>query len=187
MTWYISAILYSLEILSVVLIREHASNPDARIYTQNPKDILRNSCSKTDSRIMAGTTVYWLILEVLVYFFFVFTMILFMIKSRFINMVKDPSLEFEEIKMRKMIERIIDSIEYKMPYGDLFYVGKERMIKNGTIFIKVNMTQEDFENIKNKVMVQDPADWVTRNVVGKVTKDELDDRRNSEMNTLDFI
>jgi hypothetical protein len=61
------------------------------------------------------------------------------------------------------------------------------MIKNGTIFIKVNMTQEDFENIKNKVMVQDPADWVTRNVVGKVTKDELDDRRNSEMNTLDFI
>ena len=102
-------------------------------------------------------------------------------------MVKDPSLEFEEIKMRKMIERIIDSIDYKIQYSDLFYVGKERMVKSGTIFIKVNMTQEDFENIKNKVMVKDPADWVTRNVVGKVTKDELDDRRNSEMNTLDFI
>ena len=105
--WYISAILYALEILAVVLIREHTTNPDARINTQNPKDILRNACSKTDSRIMAGTTVYWLILEVLVYFFFIFTMLLFMIKSRFINMVKDPSLEFEEIKMRKMIERII--------------------------------------------------------------------------------
>ena len=110
-----------------------------------------------------------------------------MIKSRFINMVKDPSLEFEEIKMRKMIERITDSIDYKMQYSDAFYVGKERMVKSGTIFIKVNMTHEDFENIKNKVMVKDPADWVTRNVVGKVTKDELDDARNSEMNTLDFI
>ena len=136
---------------------------------------------------MAGTTVYWLILEVLVYFFFIFTMLLFMIKSRFINMVKDPSLEFEEIKMRKTVERIIQCIDYKMAHCELFYVGKERMIKSGTIFIKVCMTQEDFENIKNKVTVKDPAEWVLRNVVGKITKDELDDTRNSEMNTLDFI
>ena len=110
-----------------------------------------------------------------------------MIKSRFINMVKDPSLEFEEIKMRMMIDRIIQAIDYRMEHADVFYVGKERMVKSGTIFIKVCMTEEDFENIKNKVIVADPAEWVMRNVVGKVTKDELDDTRNSEMNTLDFI
>ena len=148
---------------------------------------MRGACSKTDSRIMAGTTIYWIIIEVLVYFYFVFTMLLFMIKSRFINMVKDPSLEFEEIKMRKMVERITANIDYKMEHCDLFYVGKERMVKSGAVYIKVLMTKDDFENIKNKVTIKDPEEWVMRNVVGKITKDELDDARNSEMNTLDFI
>ena len=49
------------------------------------------------------------------------------------------------------------------------------------------MTKDDFENIKNRVTVKNPAEWVMRNIVGKITKDELDDTRNSEMNTLDFI
>lgn len=61
------------------------------------------------------------------------------------------------------------------------------MIKSGSIFIKVCMTKDDFENIKNRVTVKNPAEWVMRNIVGKITKDELDDTRNSEMNTLDFI
>lgn len=64
------------------------------------------------------------------------------------------------------------------------------MIKLGGIYLKICLTKDDYEKIKKKEKFTDkdePAEWINRCVVGKVSKEELDDQRNEEMNTLDFI
>lgn len=111
LTLYLGTILLSLEVLSWILIRENTLNPDERINSKDPKDFLSGKCPQVDSRMMSGTVVYWLIIEVLVYTFYLTSLMIFMVKSRFMNMVKDPSLEFENIKMSFMVQRIIKQVD----------------------------------------------------------------------------
>lgn len=117
---YLYQLLMSVELLSLAMIRQETTNPT------NP--YVANKCSLTDFNLFIGTTVEWLIIEVLVFGFFVFTMFLTMIKSRFISVGMDNSDQFDDAYMQILANQIIKNVSLDMPNVEAYYINKERLV-----------------------------------------------------------
>lgn len=75
------------------------------------------------------------------------------------------------------------------------WIDKQRGIEYEGIEVKIKFTEKDFMACKvameagqteGFVDEEDAADWVTRNIVGQITKDDLDKQRCSELNAFDM-
>ena len=105
---------------------------------------------------LAGMSLEWILMELVVYVFFLITMIVIMVKSRFTKVGIDNSQQFESLYMSKMANKICDNIEMKI--GDdrekgkreRFFVGKERKIEVDGIGLKILLDKEQFEIIYTK-------------------------------------
>ena len=125
----------------------------------------------------------------LVFATFLLTMIFLMFKSRFTKVGMDGSGQFEPIYMRILAQHIADSIPLNMNYAEQFYVNSERIIQVENVAIKVCLSEDDFKRIKSeeRIAKEDAQAWISRCVVGKIDKKELDDERKNETNALDYM
>lgn len=55
----------------------------------------------------------WVIIEIFVFWFFLFTMLFTMIKSRFVSVGMDNSDQFEDMQMSFMVNKIIKNIDIR--------------------------------------------------------------------------
>lgn len=149
-------ILFSVELITVILIREFTDDPIADMkprptYTAaEMKDLsktalfLMDKCAKSDFQALGGQVFEWMIIEVSVYMFFIMTHLILMIKSRFIMVGMDNSEQFEPSNMTLIAKKITKLINYKMDNAQDFYIGKERMVQVDGVPLKVCMTQKFF-------------------------------------------
>jgi hypothetical protein len=66
----------------------------------------------------------------------------------------------------------------------------ERIISVETVQLKICLSKQAFEQLNEKntsVDAEESIMWIKNNVVGKITKSELDDERNKETNALDMM
>jgi len=70
-----------------------------------------------------------------------------------------------------------------------YYIDKERIILTEQVPLKVFLSEKDFKMVMdNKPVPQDEADeWLVRCVVGNIYKDDLDNERTNEINSLDLM
>ena len=189
---YMAAILMSLEQLSVILIRDHTANPKERVagkdngplyYSEknNIQDILYEKCPKEDYRKISGTTTEWIVIETLVFAYFIITMLLLLIKSRYRKIGIDNSGQFEPLYMKYLVDNITKSVKAdisaraqvnKHDNPEDFYIDKERMVTVEGVSLKVCFTAEDFQTLitNQEIDVMDTTNWIKRNVVGKISK-----------------
>jgi hypothetical protein len=164
---YMAAILMSLEQLSLILIRDHTSNPDDRVAGEKggPKyksekngipDILYQKCRKADYTKISGTSTEWIVIEMLVFGFFIITMLLLLIKSRYRKIGIDNSGQFEPLYMKYLVDNITNSVKAditargqinKHDNPEDFYIDKERMVTVEGVSLKVCFTAEDFQTL----------------------------------------
>ena len=92
--YYMGCILYSLELSSLILVREYTKDPIADLPSSESipgEHSLKSSmfqydkCSRSDFHRFQGHTFEWILIEQSVYFYYLITMVLIMIKSRFIH------------------------------------------------------------------------------------------------------
>jgi hypothetical protein len=83
-------------------------NNDALLLTAVPDCFL----DKIKYNEMTGRSLQWFILEIMVFASYTFTMVLLMIKSRFINVGIDQSSQFEPFMMSKMANHIILNADF---------------------------------------------------------------------------
>ena len=102
---YLYGILKSLEYIELMLIRTNSLSPLAvlsvkefnlknstgEIEVDITKSFLVNKCSRADAQIITGRTFEWLIIEVAVFTFLIFTMLITMAKSRCMKVGIDNS------------------------------------------------------------------------------------------------
>ena len=93
-------ILLSVELLSVILIREHTddelkdTNPSAttiQVAVTKSQKFLIDKCPRSDFVKFQGQTFEWMLIEIAVYMFFMATFLILMVKSRFIPVGMDNS------------------------------------------------------------------------------------------------
>ena len=136
----------------------------------------------------------WFIIELSVFLTFMGTMIILMIKSRFSNIGFDNSLSFDPKYMSRMANFICQNFEWD--FSNL--VGPETKIEkhkeqdhvsvNG-LKLLVNWEKKDYDAAKEQIFMlnydvvkpDDATDWIKRNVVGEITKDQLDYARYKEV------
>jgi len=196
------------------LIRENTEDPTADLKAINKdqvaeyfesigiEDIKKSSlflvdkCSKSEFNQFNGTVMEWFIIEITIYCFFLVAMLLLMIKSRFVNIGHDNSDQFESLRISIIINKAI----YKAIQDDekrfhskksmeKYYIDKERIILTEQVPLKVFLSEKDFKMVMdNKPVPQDEADeWLVRCVVGNIYKDDLDNERTNEINSLDLM
>ena len=108
-----------------------------------------------------GRSLEWLLIEVLVYVFFLLTLAMIMIVSRFTQVGIDNSKQFESEYMCKMANRICDSFDFKMKNKQLkdksetYYVNQERKVDVNGLDIIVKINKEDFEDMFKKKFYQE--------------------------------
>jgi len=76
---YLYSIFMSIELLNAAMIREETTTLNDAIV----KNYMKNQCPLEDFRSFSGSAVEWLMLECLVFSFFIFTIVIKMCKSRF--------------------------------------------------------------------------------------------------------
>lgn len=130
-----------------------------------------------------------MLIELLIFATFISTMILLMFKSRFMKIGIDGSGQFEPVYLKILATRIAESINMSIDFADQFYINSERIIQVENVAIKVCLNQDDFKNIQEKKEIpeNDAQNWINRCIVGKITKNELDDERRKETNALDYM
>jgi hypothetical protein len=128
------------------------------------------------------------------YIFFLATLIITMIKSRFTTVGMDNSDQFEPLKMSFMLDSIIKGIDIQNQFkGDkemarAYYVGLEKVVMVEGINLKIILSNESFDKIwdlqkgQKPVEEADAAEWLKNNVVGNISKADLDDERARETN-----
>ena len=55
--------------------------------------------------------------------------------------------------------------------------------------MKIFLSKKDYEDImdKKKITPEESPDWIIRCIVGNISKEDLDDERTSEINSLDLM
>ena len=92
---------------------------------------------------LAGKSLEWILMELVVYVFFLCTMIVIMIKSRFTRVGIDNSQQFESLYMSKMANKICENIDMKIGNDDKkarserFFVGKERNVEVDGVLVQI--------------------------------------------------
>lgn len=154
-----------------------------------PTNFLCDKCSREDSNKFAGRTFEFLLVEIMVFVFFLFTMTIYMLKSRCQRVVgENIGPHFEQDYMSLMANKIISRVDMKKEPP--FYIGKERMVHiAGFVEIKCIFTQDSYDNIKaeHHVIPDDAEMWIKNNVVGRITKKDLDNERVRETNLQDMM
>lgn len=152
---------------------------------------------------MFGRAQEWFFIELLVFYSFLLTMSILMIKSRFMNIGIDNSAQFDPVYMSHMVNRIIRHMEFdweirgmsKARNKKLFTSKKESFVELEGVKLLVNLTEADYEEARDGVLMQDlvivtperAADWMRRNIPGNITKEELDYARFREIQSLDMM
>jgi hypothetical protein len=133
---------------------------------------------------------------------YLFTMMLMLVKSRFIFMGKSTINNFEPIFMSFMGNKIIDSMNL-----DLFQLrkSKHKTMQRWTsrpkpvqVFSKkvyIHLTKKDFKLIWSRKLsgvynIIEPVDatkFIKRSLTGTITKEMLDDARVAEINGIDMM
>ena len=93
-------------------------------------------------------------IEMLVFGFFILTMLLLLIKSRYRKIGIDNSGQFEPLYMKYLVDNITNSVKADIQAKgqnnndhDSFYVDKERMVTVEGVSLKVCFTAEDFQTL----------------------------------------
>jgi len=120
------------------------------------------------------------------------TMLILMVKSRFMPVGVDNSGQFGEDYMSFLAEKIVRQIDINKQNAkksEEFFVEMERIVQVKGVALKVCLPQEEFEKLlKSKdVPKSEATQWIQKCVVGKITKAELDDERVRETNALDIM
>jgi hypothetical protein len=129
----------------------------------------------------------------MVYTFYVVSMVLYMLRSRCQRVGEQLENHFEPEYMSMMATKIAQSIDLQVPFPKEYYVNKERMIRINTfIEVKIILNEKSFEEIAKKkhniqISREKAAEWIKENVVGRITKADLDNERVRENNVLDMM
>jgi hypothetical protein len=123
---YLSSIFSALEHLSVIMVRESELINDD-ILSQLTKDVINRfskngnlargynhlvkQCGQNDIELFGGRIREFLWIEVFVFMFFILTMLVLMIKSRFMPVGVDNSGQFAEDYMSFLAEKIVRQID----------------------------------------------------------------------------
>mmetsp|Transcript_8499 Transcript_8499/g.14296 ORF Transcript_8499/g.14296 Transcript_8499/m.14296 type:complete len:728 (+) Transcript_8499:520-2703(+) len=195
---HLSNILLSVELLSVILIREHTddlvADMDAVTSSSTATEdmakstiFLMDKCPRSDFKVFGGQVFEWMIIEISIYMFFIMTHLILMIKSRFVSVGMDNSEQFEPTGMRFLTQKIIRHINLKEE--DAFFLNKERMVLVEGVPLKISLDQSHIDAIREKKAIVDlnSTEWVQECLVGHITKDELDEERIKETNSLDMM
>ena len=91
--------------------------------------------------------------------------------------------------MKMVADRIISLIDLSMPDPEGYYVNRERIVTFGLMELKMFFNKDSFKALKaGKPIDEDNATaWIKQNVVGRITKANLDQEKLSEMTELDMM
>jgi hypothetical protein len=110
------------------------------------------------------------------------------------------SEQFEDTYSSYLVNRIIQGIVFvndniNPKFKSKNYVDKERTLLIENIVLKVRLTKDDFLDIKHKleedektqifVSEEESIPWLSRCLIGSITKFQLDQQRQAESNMLD--
>lgn len=152
---YLYQILFSIELLSVAIIRSETLHPENPYIFGDPIKKYKKKCSLQEFESFSGKSKEWLILEVLVFGFFLITMFLTMCKSRWQSVGIDNSSQFEDIQMSNMVNKIIKNIDlYNIERPDEYYINRERILIFQGVSIKICLPQIYFDDIKARKEVK---------------------------------
>ena len=149
-----------------------------------------------------GTCRATIFLEIFVYFSFLFTLVLFVTRSRILKRCGvDNSEQFEDAYMSYLADKIVQAIVFdekgqiNHKFKQKFWVNRLRTVTLEGVVLKVRLTQDDFNSIKHKleedekttnfVSEEEAIGWVSRCIEGNTTKLYLDQERQAESNVLD--
>lgn len=196
---YLYCLVLDHEALALILVRNFVEPPDFEKIPKDPScrtpkllptNFLCDKCSREDSNQFAGKTFEFLFVEIMVFTFFLFTMTVYMLKSRCSRTGENIGGHFESEYMAMMANLISERVSMDVPNPKQFYVNKERMIHiAGFIDIKCMFGPQAFEEILKGIRIdaeQAPM-WIKNNVVGRISKRELDDERVRETNLQDMM
>ena len=139
-----------------------------------------------------GTSRAIIFLEVFVYFAFLFTLVLFVTRSRILKRCGvDNSEQFEDAYMSYLGDKIVQAIVFdekgniNKKFKPKNYIEKKRTVLLEGITIKIKLTHDDFYSIKHKleedekttnfVSEEESIAWMSRCLLGKLTKIQLDE------------
>lgn len=181
----------AIELLSIAIIRIETKSPDTNKYIIGDKvQGYAVRCSREDFAKFSGSAMEWLIIEVLVFGFFLITMLFTMCKSRFIQVGMDNSDQFENDQTSFMVNKIINNIDLNVVKDpDTYFPGKERILMFQGVVLKICLPQQYYNDIKGKKKVQPNLAhrWIEECIVGNIRKFELDNERMKETNALDMM
>lgn len=125
----------------------------------------------------------------MVYATYVTSMFLYIVRSRCMRVGQDIGRLFEPVYMKMVADRIISLIDLSMPNPEAFYVNRERIVTFGLMELKMLFNKESFKALQaGKPIEEDKATaWIKQNVVGRITKANLDKEKLSEMTELDMM
>lgn len=126
---YIYQILFSIELLSVAVIRLETKKLDNPYIVGDASQNFDKKCTLKEFNSFSGKSMEWLIIEVFVFGFFLITMLFTMCKSRCMQVGMDNTTQFEDIQMSFMVNKIIKNIDlYGIEKPEEYYVNKERIL-----------------------------------------------------------
>ena len=121
------------------------------------------------------------------YFSFISTMLILLVKARIHPIGIDNSEHFEERFMSFMVNKIIGTMVKKKCGFDKCIINKETTVKvNDIVAIKLKISAKHYENIQNKIQEKeepfyvcecDAITWLEECTLTQVSKFELDEQR----------
>ena len=90
------------------------------------------------------------------------TMVILMIKSRFLHVGVDNTEQFEPVRLSMVANKISTHIDLKKPKDpESFYIDKERMIMVHGISLKIYLNQESYKAVKSgtPILPEDAWKW----------------------------
>lgn len=124
-----------------------------------------NQCGKSDVELFGGRVREFLWVEVFVFTFFMLTMLILMVKSRFMPVGVDNSGQFGEDYMSFLAEKIVRQIDINKQNAkksEEFFVDMERIVQVKGVALKVCLPQDEFEKLlKSKdVPKSEATQWI---------------------------
>ena len=143
-------------------------------------------------------------MEVIVYLFYMMTMLIMLTKSRFVNIGVDCSYQFEPEYMSMMANYIIDHIDMDIEMEKRtnektrkYWVDKVRVVNVEGVELKLNIDGDSYDRFfdqkfldssnKKFLKPEESTDWVKEHIIGEPDKKMCDDQRHKEINTADMF
>ena len=140
-----------------------------------------------------------MLIELLIFAFYTFTLLILMFKSRFSTIGQDQSGQFEPYFIGKIVNEIIKSIPFEK------FKNKDKFVKFWTnnpetidvigADIQIKLSEEDCNQLYQKwylkeypyIKQENATEWLNTRLIGKITKFKLDQQRVLEINNSDFL